>query len=305
MSVDLLQSKIRKRKCPLILRLAPSVQELPPHLLENAIKNKGTTLAAAALACKTYCTELIDSLADIVPGVCISAASFLALGHEGISVAEQVLAYARKKDLYTIFDLMNSYAPEQSQMLAESVFSGIQVKSEIHFPFEADCITVNGYHGSDSIRPWLPYCRAGKSLLLLIKSANKSGREVQELLSGDRVIYTAMADLAMRWSTGLFGANGYSQIGVICGTGNGVLSQLRRSYDRLFIFVDGIDAPSASVKHVSEAFDKFGHGAALFVGSTITSAWKKDLSDGSDYLTQAKNAAEKIKNDLMKYVVIL
>lgn len=305
MSLDVLQSKIRKFKNPTVLKLAPSVAELPPQLLNDTAASFGNTLKAAALAYKTYCFSLLDILCDTIPAVSISAAPFFALGSEGTEALQAVLSHAGEKNYYVIFDLNSALPPEQSQLMADSIFAGTCIGDQMLSPYYADCVTVNGYHGTDSIRPWLPYCKQGKALVLLIKSANKSGREVQELLSGDRVIYTAMADLAMRWSSGLYGVNGYSQIAVSCCTGSGVLERVRKDYDRLFLFVDGLDAPSVSVKHTADAFDKFGHGAAIFVGESITGAWKKQETDGSDYLALAKAAAEKLKNDLLKYVVIL
>lgn len=305
MSIDVLQSKIRKLKNPTVLKLAPSISELPPQVLSNAVETYGNTLQAVAEGYREYSCALLDALCDLIPAVSISAAPFAALGSAGLASLETVLAYAKQKEYYVIFDLNSALPPEQSQLLADAVFAGTCVGNAMLSPFSADCVTLNGYHGTDSIRPWLPYCKQGKSLVLLIKSANKSGREVQELLSGDRVIYTAMADLAMRWSIGLFGANGYSQIAVSCCTGNAVLSQMRKNYDRLFLLVDGLDAPSASVKHTADAFDRFGHGAAVYVGSRITSAWKKQETDGSDYLELAKAAAEKLKTEFLKNVVIL
>ena len=305
MSFDVLQSKIRKLKNPIVLKLSPSISELPAQVLAKAEDSYGSTLKAAAEAFKEYCISLLDTLCDLLPAVSIAAAPFFALGCEGAAALEAVLSHAKQKNLYVILDINCALPPEQSQIFADSIFAGTCIGDELLSPYYADCVTVNGYHGTDSIRPWLPYCKQGKSLILLIKSANKSGREVQELLSGDRVIYTAMADLAMRWSTGLYGTNGYSQIGVSCCTGNGVLSQMRKDYDRLFLFVDGLDAPSVAVKHTADAFDRFGHGAAVLVGQSITCAWKSRETDGTDYLELARAAAEKLKNDFLKNVVIL
>ena len=36
MSIDVLQEKIRKTKCPVMLELSASVSELPPHLLSQS-----------------------------------------------------------------------------------------------------------------------------------------------------------------------------------------------------------------------------------------------------------------------------
>ena len=129
---------------------------------------------------------------------------------------------------------------------------------------------------------------------------------MQDLLSGDRVIYTAMADLAMRWSTNLFGKNGYSEIGAVVGaTYPQTMQLLREKYARLFFLVPGYGAQGGTAKNVQFAFDRFGHGAIVAASRSIICAWQKTGRDGSDYTACAVEAAHKMKNDIGKYVVIL
>ena len=117
---------------------------------------------------------------------------------------------------------------------------------------------------------------------------------MQDLLSGDRVVYQVMADLAMRWSTGLFGTNGYSEIGIAVGaTNRPVLETLRRKYDRLFFLVPGYGAQGAGAKDAQFAFDRMGHGAAIMAGRSILYAFRKQDGDGQDYQQAALQAAEK------------
>ena len=173
--------------------------------------------------------------------------------------------------------------------------------------FACDALVVSAYLGSDILKPFLPYCKHdGKNIFLLLKTSNKSSREVQDLLSGDRVVYTAMADLAMRWSVDLFGKNGYSEIGAVVGaTFPQTMKLLREKYDRRFFLVPGYGAQGGTAKNVQFAFDRFGHGAIITASRSIICAWQKEESDGRDYTRRAVDAALKMKNDIAKYVVIL
>ena len=129
---------------------------------------------------------------------------------------------------------------------------------------------------------------------------------MQDLLSGDRVIYTAMADLAMRWSEGLFGRSGYSQIGAVVGaTHPDVLRELRRKYDQLFFLVPGYGAQGAGAKDAQYAFDRMGHGAALLAGRSILYAYQKQDGDGQDYQQAALAAAEKMKKQILSYITVM
>ena len=142
-------------------------------------------------------------------------------------------------------------------------------------------------------------------MFLLTRSSNKSAREVQDLLSGDRVVYQVMADLAMRWSTDLFGTNGYSQIGLAVGATNPqILARLRDRYDRLFFVVPGYGAQGAGAKDAQYAFDKFGHGAAVMAGRSILNAWQK-TGDADNYAQLAREAAEKMRRQLSGYVTVI
>ena len=129
---------------------------------------------------------------------------------------------------------------------------------------------------------------------------------MQDLISGDRVVYTAMADLAMRWSAGLFGKSDYSEIIAVAGAPfPQILRTLRQKYDRLFLMVPGYGAQGGTARNVSEAFDRFGHGAIVSASRSILGAWQKAGSDGSDWAEQARQAALKMRDDISKYVTVM
>lgn len=307
MSIDVLQERIRKLKCPIMVGLDPYLPILPRHIVRDAFDEYGQTLRGAAEAYYRFCTELLDRLSPIVPAVKLQSACFEALGADGINQMQRISKYAKELGYYVLMDSMRGDVGSVAEIYAQAVFGSVSVGETACQLYSCDGLTVNGYLGSDGIKPFLPYCKHdGKNVFILLKTSNKSSREVQDLLSGDRVVYTAMADLAMRWGSDLFGKNGYSEIGAVVGaTFPQTMKLLREKYDRLFFVVPGYGAQGGTAKNVQFAFDRFGHGAIVSASRSIICAWQKDGGDGENYLDCAEEAALKMKADIGKYVVIL
>lgn len=308
MSIDVLQERIRKLKNPVMVGLDPYLPILPPHIVSEAFEEHGQTLRGAAAAYYRFCSELIDRLAGLVPAVKIQSACFEALGADGIEQMQRISKYAKERGCYVLIDSMRGDVGGVAEIYAQAMFGTVPVGETQHSLYDCDALTLNPYLGSDGVKPFLPYCKHdGKNIFLLLKTSNKSSREVQDLLSGDRVVYTAMADLAMRWSEGLFGKNGYSEIGAVVGaTFPQTMKLLREKYDRLFFLVPGYGAQGGTAKNVQFAFDRFGHGAIVTASRSILCAWMKTPeSDGTDFADRAADAVQKMKNDIAKYVVIL
>lgn len=306
MSIDALQEKIRKLKCPVMVGLDPYLPSLPPHLVRESLEEYGQTPEGAAAAYFRFCAELIDALCERVPAVKLQSACFEALGAQGLAQMQKLTRYASERGLYVLVDSMRGDVGNIAEIYAQAMFGEVTIGQEKHRLYSCDAVTVNGYLGSDGVKPFLPYCREGKDLFLLLKTSNRSSREVQDLLSGDRVIYTAMADLAMRWSTGLFGESGYSAIGAVVGaTYPDTLRLLREKYDRLFFLVPGYGAQGGTAKNARFAFDRFGHGAIVTASRSILCAWQKNGSDGTEYCDHAVAAVEKMKKEIERFVTVL
>lgn len=309
MSIDVLQKAIRKMKNPSMFGLDPTPDIIPDFIFDAAYAQYGNTLRGIAEAYRVFCTGLLDELNDVVPAVKIQSACFEALGHDGIRVMQELLAYAKELGYYVLLDSMRGDVGNIAEIYANAMFGQIEARGEVFCPYTCDGITVNGYLGSDGIKPFLPYLKdnSQKNIFLLIRTSNKSSGEVQDLISGDRVVHTAMADLAQRWSNGLFGKCGYSEIIAVVGAGKPqMLESLRSKYDRLFFMVPGYGAQGGTAKQVQYAFDRFGHGAIISASRSIIAAWKaKDGSDGTDYRACSRAAAEKMRDDLRKFVRVL
>ena len=288
-SVDTLQAKIRKKKNPTVVAMDLRENLLPKSCLEAA----NGDLAAAYIA---FGTAMLEALAPVIPAVKFNTAYYEVLGAAGMTALETLCKKAKALGLCVMVET-NRCDPEAAAELAAQACFGPAL--------DADAVCISAFSGSDGVRPYLPYCRDGeKSVFLLARTGNKSAREVQDLLSGDRVIHTVMMDLAMRWSTDLFEKSGYSRIGVVFGAADvHSLQTLRQRYDRLFFLVPGHGIQGLPVRDLRYAFDKFGHGAIVEAAGGILDAWQKVDSD--DYAGSAVAAAEKLRDDLARHVTVI
>ena len=291
MSIDFLHEKIRKLKSPLIVDMSITEELLPPHLMEQE--------GEFAKAYFRFCKELLEALAGVVPGVRFSFDTFALLGEQGLSQLKSLLSRAGGLGFYTLLDgpqILSPWAADRAvALLTDDEYS-------------CQGMLTSPYIGSDAIKPFVPACTKGdKDLFIVVRSANKSASELQDLLTGKRLVQGAAAELVNRFGESIFTKCNYSRICAVCSAGAAdSLRNLRAQYKHMFLLVDGLDYPSGNMKNASFAFDRLGYGAAISAGPTVTAAWRDAEGATSEaYLDQALLAAERIKKNLQRYVTIL
>ncbi|MBE6959295.1 MAG: hypothetical protein E7448_01030 [Ruminococcaceae bacterium] len=291
MSIDLLHDKIRKLKNPSVIDFGIKWHCLPQHLLEE----EGSLVKAYG----RFCRELMTALKDFVPAVRFPFGAFALLGAEGIELLRSLLNEAKEMDYYVLLDSPEILSPWAADKTADSIFMADS--------FPCDALIISSFIGSDGVKPFLPYCKDGsKSLFVVVRSPNKSASEMQDLLSGTRLVHVAASEMANRLGETILGRCGYSHVGVVASAGSAdSLRNLRMKHNRLFLVVDGLDYPSGNAKNCSFAFDRFGYGGAVCAGPSVTAAWLAAETDGKDYIAQAQQAAERMKKNLNRYVTIL
>ncbi len=307
MSFDILQEKIKQMRNPTVAGLDARVEYIPPHLLEKYTGQYGETLEAAASAVIEFDCGLINALSDIVPAVKPQSAYFEMLGWRGMKALEHVIAYAKEKGLYVIADIKRGDIGTTATAYAEAWLGTTQVGSTACPVFNADCVTLNGYMGSDAVKPFLAECTArSKSAFVLAKTSNPSSVELQDMVSGDRVVYAVMGDLIERWGKGTAGKYGYQALGAVVGaTHPSVLKELRRRLEHTFFLVPGYGAQGGTAADVRYAFDELGRGAIVNASRSIMCAWTKTGKSGQDYQEAARAAAEQMRDELKQYITIL
>jgi len=216
MSFDALQEKIRAKKNPTVAGLDPKPEQIPPHILKASYETYGETLQGAAEAVWTFNQGLIDALCDVVPAVKPQAAYYERLGWRGLEVMERTIAYAREKDLFVIADIKRGDIGSTAQAYADAWLGETRVGEASHPVFNADCVTLNGYMGSDTIEPFVEACKAGdKCLFLLVKTSNPGSGELQNMVAGDRLVYKVMGDMTAKLGKGTEGRYGFHLAGAV------------------------------------------------------------------------------------------
>ena len=307
MSFDVLQDKIKAKKNPTVAGLDARVEYVPAFILKKYTAQYGETLEAAAQAVLEFDCGLIDALADAVPAVKPQSAYFEMLGWQGMKVLDQIISYAKSKDLYVIADVKRGDIGTTATAYSEAWLGKAKVGSTSCPVFDADCVTLNGYMGSDAIKPFLKDCvEHGKCAFVLAKTSNPSSTELQDIVAGDRLVYTVMGDLIQRWGQGTEGKYGYQALGAVVGaTHPSVLKELRYRLDKTFFLVPGYGAQGGTAADVRHAFDELGRGAIVNASRSIMCAWQKTGRDGADYQDAARAAAEKMRDEIRQYVTIL
>ena len=285
-AVDTLQEKIRKTKNPTMLEICPVFEDLPPRFNRSA----------AGFA--AYVQELLTGLKDTLPAIRVSFGGFALLGAGGMEALAEVLALAKKLGYYVAMDAPEILSVRSAAQTAEALLG-----NDTAFP--CDGLIIGGYLGSDVIKPFLSYCKEGKKDIFVVsRTSNKSAPEIQDLLSGGRLVHAAAADHVNRYGADTAGKSGYTRVGILAAaSAASSLKNLRTKYPRLFLVLDGADYPNANAKNCANAFDKFGHGAVAVIGSSVTAAWKQE--DGQDEIAAAVSAANRMKKNLNRYITIL
>lgn len=289
MSIDVLHDKIRKLKNPLIVDFGVKQNSIPGFILEEE--------ESLVNAYSRFCRGLLEGLKGIVPAVRFPFGSFALLGPEGLTELIKLLKLSADAGFYTVLDGPEILSPWGADRTAEVIFES----------YPCDALVISPYIGSDAIKPFVPCCRDDKKdVFVIVRSPNKTASELQDLLSGTRLVHAAAADLVKRYGDPIFGKCGYSRISALVSAGApDSLRNLRTKYPHIFLLVDGLDYPSGNAKNCSYAFDRFGYGAAVCAGPSVTAAWKEADSEGRNYVDQAIQAVERIKKNLNRYITIL
>ena len=287
MSVDKLQEKIRKLKCPIIVDMAVKAEHIPAFMREGKTEKEAMT---------EFCKELLAGLKGIVPGVRFQFDHWALLN--ALEELGQLLRLANQLGFYVLLDgpaVLTPWAADRAAQL---------LREESIWP--CDGMVTDPYIGSDGMKPFLPYCKKGKSVFFAVRCPNKSASELQDLMTGTRLVHAAVAEQVDRLAQSYVGKCGYSAVAALtAATSPSTVMGLRNKHKRLFLLVDGLDYPGGNGKNCSYGFDKLGHGCAICVGPAITAAWTEAEADEKEYVSLAVQAAERIRNNMSRYITIL
>lgn len=292
MSIDLLQTKMKKLNNTLMVNFSVGEEMLPEQVLQ--------THEDFCDAYADYCAQLLTGLKGEAAAVRFSLMHFALLGEKGVATLSNLMRRAASLGFYTLLDACGIASAALAKQSADQIWG-----EGSNLP--CDGILISGYFGSEIIRPFLTYCEnRKKDLFVVVRSPNKSASEIQDLLAGSRTVHLAAADYVNRFGANTVGKYGYSRIGIAASaTAGDSVKMLRAKYPKLFMIVDGMDAPGANAKNASYGFNNLGHGAICCVGISVTCAWREEEYREVDFVQAAVTAARKTQKKIGRYVSVL
>ncbi len=304
MSLDALLEGIARTQNPTVAGLDPKLDFIPDYIKQKAFSEYGETLKGAAEAIFEYNKGLIDALCEIVPAVKPQAAYYEMYGTEGVIALRRTQDYAKEKGMYVITDGKRNDIGTTMEAYAVAHLGKVKVGNNEYCPFAGDALTVNGYLGTDGIKPLIDVCnKYDKGIFVLAKTSNPSSGELQDKLIDGMPVYEMMGRMCENWGKDLMGKYGYSGVGIVAGaTYPEQIAELRSKLPETFFLIPGYGAQGASAKDISAAFDKNGLGGIVNSSRGIMCAYKKEGCDEKDYAGAAYREAVRMRDEIMSFV---
>lgn len=304
MSFDRMIENIVRTQNPTVAGLDPRLEYVPAYIREKAFEKHGETLKGAAKAILEFNKGLIDALCGIVPAVKPQAAYYEMYGVPGMKALYKTQEYAKSKGMFVITDAKRNDIGATMEAYTSAHLGTVKVGENEFSPFPADALTVNGYFGTDGIKPLIEACQKyDKGIFILAKTSNPSSGELQDRLIDGVPIYKHMGQMTEEWGKPLMGKYGYSGAGIVVGaTYPEQLTELRAELPNTFFLIPGYGAQGAGAAELSGAFDKNGLGGIVNSSRGIMCAYKKEGCSERDYAGAAYRESVRMKNDIMSVV---
>ena len=258
-----------------------------------------TELSPVAALCQTRYQGIDVLTSSEAMNTCTEEFSKLSAAAQEYNLAKLCSSFEGQYD-YVLLDMPEGLSALAARQIAQSI------QSE-DCPWSYDGILTSAYIGTDAISAYLSGMENNnKDLFVVLRTSNRTAPQMQDLLTGGRLAYMAMADQLNRLGDKLVTRGGYSRLAAVGAAASvDCLRSLRTRYKTMFLLLDGSDYPNANMKNCSAAFDQLGRGAVACVGLSVTAAWQAEESDGKDYVECACRSVDRIKKNLARYVTVL
>jgi orotidine-5'-phosphate decarboxylase len=237
-------------------------------------------LAGAPDAILRFCTAIVDATADLACAFKPQIAYFAA--HRAEDQLEALIAHvhARHPGVPVVLDAKRGDIGPTAEQYAREAFER----------YRADAVTVNPYMGFDSVEPWLEH--AGRGVILLCRTSNPGGADLQSLDVGGERLYERVARLAAGpWNRG-------GELGLVVGaTAPAELARVREIAPTLPLLVPGIGAQGGDVAATVSA-GRDASGAGMMVNSSRAILY---AGSGEDFARAARRVAAETRDAINRF----
>ena len=217
-----------------------------------------------------FCKTIVDATADLVCSFKPQIAYFAARRAE--DQLEALIAHIHEKHpgIPVILDAKRGDIGSTAEQYAVEAFER----------FKADAVTVNPYMGRDSVEPYLAY--PDKGVILLCRTSNPGGSDLQFLDVGGEKLYERVARLAAgEW-------NSTGQLALVVGaTFPAEIARVREIVGDMPLLVPGIGAQGGDVEATVKA-GRTADATGLMINSSRAILY---AGKGEDFADAARLAA--------------
>lgn len=294
--VDKLIDRIIELQNPTCVGLDTDLSYLPEDMRRDI-----STFDGASDALAEFNMRIIDNVCDIVPAVKVQIAYYEKYGYEGLRAFDCTVKYARSRDMIVIADCKRNDIGSTASCYSQAFLGKTDLNGKKQSAFPADMLTVNGYLGTDGIKPFLEDIKTyDKGIFVLVKTSNPSSGELQNLkLENGKFIYEQMGELVTKWGGDSIGKYGYSEVGAVVGaTHPEEAARLRAQMPNTFFLIPGYGAQGGSAQMLKVCFDGRGLGGIVNSSRGIICAYKNAGYSGMNYYDAARAACIDMQRDL-------
>ncbi len=248
--------------------LDPEPERFPRHL------------ARTPAAIFEFNRAIIDATADLVCAYKPQFAHYAAVGAE--DQLARTIEHVRKHHpaVQVILDVKRGDIGSTAERYATEAF----------VRYGADAATVNPYLGTDSLEPFLRH--ADRGVIILCRTSNPGGRELQELGAPDAPLYQVVAKLAaQRWNT-----RGNCLL-VVGATNPAELAQVRALVGDMPLLVPGVGAQGGDVAQAVKN-GQSADGTGLLISSSRAILY---ASQGEDFASAARQATAALRAEINRH----
>ena len=222
-----------------------------------------------------FCKTIVDATADLVCSFKPQIAYFAARRAE--DQLEALIAHIHEKHpgIPVILDAKRGDIGSTAEQYAVEAFAR----------FKADAVTVNPYMGRDSVEPYLAF--PDKGVILLCRTSNAGGSDLQFLDVGGEKLYERVARLAAeQWNT-------TGQIGLVVGaTFPAEIARVRAIVGEMPLLVPGIGAQGGDIAATVKA-GRTAAGTGLMINSSRAILY---AGQGEDFASAARRVADETRS---------
>jgi len=291
-AADRLMRAVEQRQAPVCVGLDPVVDRLPERLQPH-----GRSAATHVHSIIEFCSHVLTNIAMHVPCVKFQAACFERYRHYGVQAMYELIAEAHSLGLQVILDAKRGDIGISAEHYAAAVFGDETTDDRMN----ADWITLNGYLGPDSIKPFV---RPDNGAFILVRTSNPGGDVMQAReLADERTVAQRMARMTAKIGEKTVSERGFSSIGAVVGaTKTDEMKTLRTLMPQQMILVPGFGAQGGGVKDVLQCFTKDekgrGTGAIVTASRSVIYAYEKDTD--SSWEEAVAKAAKRLADTVGK-----